>query len=94
MSVISVKLQSIWSEAGSKYEFGKNIGGLCIDYSLLNIAQMAGKDIEFSVKRRKNKYRIAPMHAKEVCKQYKSVYTRKRDRKPVAVVPISACEVI
>lgn len=92
--VITIKLAKTWSDAWLRYGWERGTEGFCVDYSLLTIAQMADKDILFTVKRRKRAYMIDPDYAKYVIKENASVFTRKKDKKPVAVIPSNKCTII
>lgn len=88
---IPVKLKDTYKEAYDKYGWDSGVEGFCIEYNMLKIAELAGKDIEFHVKRRRTKYLINPTKAREIAKEWGSFFTRK-DQKLVVVIPQAACE--
>lgn len=92
--LLPIKLKKPWTDAYKKYRWGFGIEGFCVDYHLIEIAEMCGKDLVFVIQCRKKKYVIDPQEAKSVAKIHRSVFTRHSDRKPVAVIPVTACEVV
>jgi hypothetical protein len=93
MQVIPIYLEKPYQTAFIKYGWERGVEGFCIEYNMLQIAHMAGKTVEFSVKRRRKKYRIEPEMAQMVAKEHKSFFTNKMG-KVVVVVPANRCEVI
>jgi len=91
---MNIKIKKTWQDAYMKYDWEDRTEGLCIDYSLLQIAEMAQKDLLFVIQKRSRKYQINPEYAQYVVKKHQSVFTRKSDRKPVAVIPLSKCQVV
>lgn len=94
MNNIPIKLADSYKQAYAKYGWESGIEGFCIEYNLLGIAEMANKNIEFLVKRRRTKYLISPTKAKEVAKEWNSFFTRRSDGKLIVVIPQFVCEKI
>lgn len=89
---LPIKLTNTYKEAYEKYGWEVGMEGFCVDWNMLSIAEMSNKNIEFVIKRRRVKFVISPNRAKEVCRHHSSIFTRKRDKRVVAVIPRSECE--
>lgn len=92
INTIPIKLQNTYKNAYFKYGWQNGVEGLCVDFSLVQVAMMAKKDLDFVVKRRKAIYRINPSKAYRVANKWQSYFTRRKDHKLVIVVPRSECE--
>lgn len=90
--ILPIKLANTYKEADSKYGWSTGVEGFAVEWNMLTVAEMSGKEVEFRIKRRRSKYVINPTRAKEVAKAWGSIYTRKKDKKVIVVIPKSECE--
>jgi len=92
MKALPIKLANTYKEAHSKYGWDSGVEGFTVEWNMLTVAEISEKNVEFIVKRRRSKYLINPTRAKSIAKKWGSVYTRKKDKKVIVVIPRSECE--